>query len=356
MTQFLRRNWLRLLLVCIGIGLLVVALRAAGIAQIVDTLMELSPLDIALLLLVNGVAIGLFTGRWWLFLLAQGYRLPFPRLVGYRLAAFGVSYFTPGPHFGGEPLQVYLVTRRHAVPVEASIAAVTMDKLFELLTNFTFLTVGLAFALQQQILPSSLGVQAVRYALLLLLAPLALLVALWFGKHPLSSLLRLVMGVWSNAMIVRWHAALRRSETLVSGLCRRRPRVLLVALAVSVLSWVAIIGEYWLMTHLLGLNLTLDQAILALIAARIAILLPVPAGLGTLEASQIIAMEFLGLPGAVGAGIGLLIRLRDILFGLFGLWIGGAGIWSLAVDPEGEPIHAATISDSQTKPSAHAAS
>ncbi|NMD35447.1 MAG: UPF0104 family protein, partial [Planctomycetes bacterium] len=52
----------------------------------------------------------------------------------------------------------------------------------------------------------------------------------------------------------------------------------------SALSWLAIIGEFWLMTDVLGLGLTLPQAITALVAARVAILLPLPAALGALEA------------------------------------------------------------------------
>jgi uncharacterized membrane protein YbhN (UPF0104 family) len=57
-------------------------------------------------------------------------------------------------------------------------------------------------------------------------------------------------------------------------------------------------------------------------AARIAILVPVPAGLGSLEAALVLVSRAMGEPAAVGAALSLLIRLRDTGFGLFGLWLG----------------------------------
>jgi len=57
----------------------------------------------------------------------------------------------------------------------------------------------------------------------------------------------------------------------------------------------------------------------ALLAARAASLLPLPAAVGALEASQALAMASLGLPPAYGVSLSLLIRGRDVLFGLFGL-------------------------------------
>jgi uncharacterized membrane protein YbhN (UPF0104 family) len=73
------------------------------------------------------------------------------------------------------------------------------------------------------------------------------------------------------------------------------------------------------MTAVLGLEMTLPQAVTAMVAARVAILLPLPAGLGALEASQALAMRGLGLSPAAGVSLSLLIRARDVLLGLLGL-------------------------------------
>ncbi|MEZ4584410.1 MAG: lysylphosphatidylglycerol synthase transmembrane domain-containing protein [Caldilineaceae bacterium] len=299
--------------------------------------------------------------RWWLFLHARRATASYHKLVGYRLAArlASATLRPPNSHFGGEPLQVYLVTQRHGVPASASIAAVTLDKIFELIVNFTFLAAGLLFVIRTQVSPADVGNDAVFYALGLLALPLVLLALLWRGRHPLSGALGALRRVTDGPRLQRWQAVLRTSEDDVAVLCRTQPSILTAALGVSLLSWAAIIGEYWLMTRLLGLPLTLEQALLALVAARIAILLPMPAGLGALEASQVLALQMLGFSGATGATIALIIRARDVFLGLIGLWIGGAGIWTVTVTasqeeaalvpvPVSEPV---PVSDSIPNPS-----
>jgi uncharacterized protein (TIRG00374 family) len=95
------------------------------------------------------------------------------------------------------------------------------------------------------------------------------------------------------------------------------------AFLISLVSWVAILVEFWLMLRVLGLNLTPIQVISTLTAARIAILLPLPGGLGTLEASQVLALGAFGLNPAAGISLSLLIRVRDVALGGLGLWWGG---------------------------------
>ena len=81
--------------------------------------------------------------------------------------------------------------------------------------------------------------------------------------------------------------------------------------------------EFYSMAVFLGVPLTFFQLIALLTAARLAFLLPLPGGLGTLEASQVWALSLMGFSPAAGIGLSLLIRLRDVLLGLLGLWWGG---------------------------------
>ena len=323
--QFTRLFWLAL-----AVGLLWVTLAAVPLDEVWARLSRLTAGQVLLLAAVNVLVLLTFSLRWWLLLFAQGYVLPYLSLVGYRLATFAVSYFTPGPHFGGEPLQVYLVTARHKVPVAASLTAVVLDKILEMLANFAFLAAGILVALRQQAWIGLDQTQLVTFSLLLLAAPLALLVALAFGWRPLTGLLGWVNGGWRwfNGVLnrpardltqSRLYTTLGESEAQSTALCRDHPRILLLAVAVSGVSWVAMIGEFWLMTAVLGLEMTLPQAVTAMVAARVAILLPLPAGLGALEASQALAMRGLGLSPAAGVSLSLLIRARDVLLGLLGL-------------------------------------
>ena len=88
-------------------------LRNVSLTEVLAVLRQLTPAQVLILLATNVVVLLLFSARWWIISRAQGYPIPYLALSGYRLTAFGVSYFTPGPQVGGEPLQVYLTERKH---------------------------------------------------------------------------------------------------------------------------------------------------------------------------------------------------------------------------------------------------
>ncbi|MCP4361446.1 MAG: hypothetical protein GY796_25830 [Chloroflexi bacterium] len=113
-----------------------------------------------------------------------------------------------------------------------------------------------------------------------------------------------------------------QSEQLAHRFCRQSPHFLGLAAAVPLLGWLLMIVEYGLTMAFLGADLTLAQTIIMMTAARIAILLPLPGGLGTLEASQVYMLSLLGYDPTIGLSAALLIHARDLLLGLFGLWWG----------------------------------
>jgi uncharacterized protein (TIRG00374 family) len=289
--------------------------------------------QILILILANVLVSLTLSGRWWLILRAQGHPISYLTVAGYRLAAFGVSYFTPGPQFGGEVIQVHLLQRRHQVARSTAISAVTLDKSLELLVNFAFLAGGMACVLLWRVIPGVEAKQAIIFPLLLLALPIGFLLAIWGGRHPVSGPLKAADGFFSRQRLlgdVSWlsrhlkvYKTVQDSEEEATRFCRESPLALLQALFISLVSWVAILVEFWLMLRVLGLNLSPIQVIGMLTAARIAILLPSPGGVGTLEASQVLALGAFGLNPAVGISLGLLIHVRDVALGGLGLWWGG---------------------------------
>lgn len=108
----------------------------------------------------------------------------------------------------------------------------------------------------------------------------------------------------------------------MADLFRRKPGYLLAGLLFSLLIWACIILEYRLTLQFLGQTVSWPAVIFLLTAARIAFLLPSPGGLGTLEASQVLAMTSLGLSPALALSVSLLIRARDLFLSSLGLWLG----------------------------------
>ncbi len=303
--------WVALLL--LGAGLFIWALRAAPLQEIVSVLAQLQTWQIVTILLVNSGIIVLFALRWWLILGRQGYRLPYAAITGYRLAGFALSYFTPGQHFGGEPLQVLLVRRNHKVPASTALAAVALDKSIELFSNFLVLTVGLLLLLGSGLLEGLAVNQVLLLSIPILVMPITYLSFLKRGARPIAGLIGRLRG--------RMAGGLNRTEDQLGDLIQSHPNLFIQGLGVSVLVWAVLFFEFWLMLRFLGLNVDASQLLAVVIAGRVALFAPTPGALGALEASHVLVMQALGFDAAYGLSLSLLIRARDIFFALIGLGV-----------------------------------
>lgn len=319
-----QRLWLQLLLWVIVLALVGWAISQVPLADTWQMLQGLTLAQIGLLLGVNALLILAFSARWWILLDTMGHRIPYLLLSMHRLAGFSISYFTPGPQVGGEPLQVILLEKHHRIPLVTATTSIGVDRLIEIAINLSILMVGVIVALQSQLLGSLTSPVSVALFSLLTLLPLVYIVQLVRGRQPLSWLLnRFPDRISRRPVFQQVVKATQGSEQQATAVFREKPVRVLAAVGVSLLSWLAIIGEYGLVLHFIGVALTPVRLIILLLVTRIAFLAPLPSGLGALEASQVLAFEALGLEPAVGLTASLLIRGRDIVFGLIGLWWAG---------------------------------
>jgi uncharacterized protein (TIRG00374 family) len=302
-------------------ALLYFALRNAPLTGIWNSLKNLQLWQILALLGINIVIYLLITLRWWLIVRAEKKSISFFPLLAIRLSVFGVSYFTLGPQVGGEPLQVLYLERKYSMTYTRATSTVVMDKLLEFLANFVLLSVGLTAILQAGIfsVSGSKSLLSLSGLILLLLWPPIHIIFLYKGKYPVSAILR----KFSNNKSVRFIAA---SERMAGTFCRRHLSSLVSAIFVSILAALGMVSEFFLITTFLGINLSFWQTIAAWTAGWLAFLVPLPGGLGALEASQVFALGAFGISAASAIGVTLLIRARDILIGGLGLLLAGRGV------------------------------
>ena len=311
------------------------ALREVPLQRIVDTLASLRGWQLLALAGVNVGVLAIFSLRWWIFLRVMGGRIPFSRAVGYHLIGFGVSYFTVGPQVGGEPLQVLLASRHPSVTSPAAVSSVFLDKVFELLTNFTFLMIGSLLILVSGAAGNWPGGGWWAAAAGLLTLPLLHLWALSREKFPITGLItRYTLPTW----LLRAAKLIVQSEEKISALLRTKPVVVLAAAAISAAGWLAMFAEYALMLSFLGQSMNLVQLMTAFLASQLAFLTPLPGGLGALEAGQVLAFSSFGAAAAVGLSASLVMRVRDLIFGLLGLALAGTELQKIGkrkAPPEG---------------------
>lgn len=301
------------------------AWRDVSLFSLHETLRYLKTISLVILFIVNAAILMLFSSRWWLIVRALGHRIPYLTLAKYRLASFGVSYFTPGPQFGGEPLQVYLLKKRHNVPTETALASVSLDKILELLANFTFIALGILLVVWQGLFFQALSGLLILVSAGIVVILLIYLFAMLLGKTPLAWIFgRLPLLRLDAPLLNTIRQTLLDAESQIGTFCRQQPRIILQATALSALIWLALLAEYALALRFFGLQTSLLNVLAIILFARLAFLTPLPGGLGALEAGQVFAMQVLGFDPILGVSISLFIRVRDSFFGLLGLWLGSA--------------------------------
>lgn len=307
--------------------------------EIAAQLGQLSWRDWLVWSLVNIAILYLAVKRWQLLGQALQAPLSLARLFRLRQAGSAVSFLTPGPHFGGEPLQLYWLHRHCHTPMHRAVALLGLDRFMETGTNITVLLAGVLLLLGTTILPIREWLQ-VSATLTGVLAALLITAAL-VVRHPdwLAKRFQPLAQSWggrgaqgkdaqseSGAPIEDtqqksgWRALV---ELLQGALSRHRAR-LWWALLLSLLGWGALLLELVVLLRFFGLAPTPTEVVLIMAGMRLAMLLPVPGGIGTIEASLLWSFNYLGFPVSAALGMIALIRLRDVLVLLVGL----ACLWS----------------------------
>jgi len=316
-----KRPIIRLFLLSILILLLYFALRHAPLTEILQTLKRLQLWQISILIIINAMIYTLITLRWWIIVRAESKTVSYFPLLAVRIAVFGVSYFTLGPQVGGEPLQVLYLQRKYGLTYTRATASVFMDKLLEFLANFLLLAVGLTSIFQAGFIfrNGSSSILSLSGLVILFILPPIYIILMLRGVHPISSILRKI----STNKLARFICA---SERMAGTFCRRHLSALLAAIGVSLLAAAGMVTEYFLITSFLQIDLAFSQTIAAWTAGWLAFLVPLPGGLGALEASQVFALGAFGISGASAISVTLLIRARDLFIGGLGLLFGGRGV------------------------------
>ncbi len=266
---------------------------------------------------LNVGVLGLPALRWWWISRTFSPRVAFTRITVYRQAAFAVNYFTPGPQFGGEPLQVYWLHRGEGLSWSQALSSLALEKAFEVGSNFAFLLAGTGVVWASRghgaLTGRSLGWLPVMVGVIGGLVGYG--GSLWMGYRPLTRWIRR----WAG--LTRWQTAVAQWEEALAQALRESPVRVLAWTGLSLLTWVGLVWEYAWLWRLLGAPIGMTDALLALVLTRLALLSPFPGGLGALETAQYVAARTLGLPPETAAGVVVALRARDLALGWLGWWV-----------------------------------
>jgi uncharacterized protein (TIRG00374 family) len=309
----------------LGLWLLALCLVAGVLSQlplraITAQLQALSWTQYALWVSLNVAIMLVATGRWWLFSRSMRAPVRFIDLLRLRQAGQTLSFITPGPQFGGEPLQLYWLCAVSKQPLARALLALGLDRFYELWTNASVLLLSVLLLFANDVQPFAAAQNGLVIAILLLLT--LGVSGGWLYQRPESIL------AWLTRLTERWHKHPRlqalvthwQADTIdIRDLLSKQQPTLLAALWLSGLGWLLLLAELWLLLDFLALPVTLNAFLVILVVMRLAFLLPLPGGIGTLEAALFWAFQYLHWPASSVLGLIAMMRGRDALVLLFGL-------------------------------------
>ena len=319
----IKKNW-RWLLGLLGLVLAWHALKGVAWTSVWLLLTRVSPIAVLILVVINLLMLPVMTARLWLLLRSQGEPVSLLSCCAYRIAANAVNYLTPGPHFGGEPLSVYLLHHRSGTSLSTATISVVIDRLLELLASVLVLTLCLITLIFVESSPFKES-QGLFFVIAILAILCCTLAVLFTGRRPLSRSLILLAGLCRRSFpsILATTGSLTdlivQGETQAESLFRQHGNHFLLANLFSLGHWFGIFVEFWLMSFFLGFPLSFSQLIAVVVVARLAFFTPLPAGIGVLETALPWLTATLGLGSGLGLSLCLIIRFRDLLFSLCGL-------------------------------------
>ena len=249
-------------------------------------------------------AVGLRAIRWQA-LFAPGRRPP----LGTTTRALLVGYFFNNvlPARAGEAARVVALHRSSGTSRAELAATVVVERIFDVLSLVVLFFVALPWLPHVSWTAGAavLGV-AVGGGCLLLAAG----VALW-GERPFRLLLRPL----TLLPFLAEEGLARAALNLTHGLAAvRRPRVALVALAWTMLSWLALALSAWLVFVGFDLGLSPLAGLLVVVAINLALILPsAPAAVGVFEAATVVALSAFDVPRSTALSAALVLHLLNFV-------------------------------------------
>lgn len=299
-----------------GAGLFVFLLMRTGPENVVNSLMQFGLLPLLGFITISTLNFTLYSVRWKVILdqmIKKSERIPLSRMFLHRMSGFAVGYLTPAAQVAGEPIRVAML-RTDNIPLKEATSSVVLDLAFEITTFVLYVSLGILFAVLSGVdgdhgrtfLWSGIFIGAV------LLVLISFFVATISGNgffHRFLSMTRLNR----FRVFADLEAWLKETEKLMSKFFVGKPWTIAFVLLLSVVMASFKLVEVIFISYFLGVHITVTEAFLMSTLPGVALLLPVPAGLGVFEGSNAAMFALLGLP-LNAIAFTMVVRIRDFLF------------------------------------------
>ncbi len=301
----------------VGISLFLVAFFGSGINNILNVFSKISMKYLGLFFLVSLLILIGRALKWAVILKTKNADIKFFKLFLCKITEVSISFLTPMAFMGGGIASSYLLIKDGAKPHVAA-SSVVLDKSFEMVFNALFTFMGALVLISHFAISENTKI-------IMIIGPIILMVGIYLFYRrimqggplfdPLLKILRL-----NKLKFVKKHKKeIKKSEEEVIIFFKHHKRDALLALLISLGTWMIMFLEYKMLLLTIGYNVNLVTLFSVIAVVGFAYIVPVPAALGALESGQASLFSLMGLGASVGVVLSLLIRFRDIIITFGGL-------------------------------------
>jgi uncharacterized protein (TIRG00374 family) len=301
-----------------GGGLFAFLIWRTGAAQTYDSLLAFGVLPCIGFIMISLTNFTLYSWRWKLITddISPTHKLSLGRFFLHRMSGYAAGYLTPASQVAGEPIRVAMLVG-DGITVQEATSSVILDLAFEISAVVAFIISGIIIAVSEGLG----GTKAIAGAGVFIIIIVAILLAFFWrlarGDGFFSAIMR-IFRLHKAKKLKGMYDWLVETEGLMSKFFagKKAKLALIVCLSIVMVSFKAI--EAFFITHFFGVPISFRDGFLLATLPSLAMLLPVPGGLGVYEGSNAAVFSLLGLQLNAVAYTAI-IRIRDFVFIMIGV-------------------------------------
>jgi len=300
----------------IGILLLIWIGRTVGWQEIKNAILVFSGWQGLVILSLTVLIILMGVWEWKIILRGENINISFRDLFRPYLAGFSIMYLASILIIGREAFRSYVLKKKHSVSWSKGIASAIIDRTLDFTTELVFIFFGIIFfLLLVGFPPRNLGIIFGS----MFLIPVAGISFFYFKILKKESIANFFIKIFvpkyqnNNAPL--------QTEKEIFDFFRIKNKYMWLGFGLTFLEKVIKLLRTWLLVLFLGKNINFLAAVSILGFSYLAMMVPIPANLGSHEVVQVFVFDSLGMGAGAGAAFTMIIRGAELIIALFGVFI-----------------------------------
>lgn len=258
----------------------------------------------------------------WRFVIGNdSKKISFSKILSITISGFAINYITPSISFGGEPYRI--AELRLPLGMSKAVSSTFLYSMIHFLSSFLFWILVILLALVSLTITS-----ATKISLILTIIVFFVIVYFFINRHKngiLESSLNLITRIPFIKKLVSKYSnkieSVKKIDEQIKDLYLNRKGDFFSALSFEILARIIASLENLFILKAIGIDITFSQALYinAVSSFVINLFFFMPLELGSREGGLVLVLKTLKISSSLGIYIGLVNRIRELLWILIGL-------------------------------------